>query len=135
MKKTVVLRPVNKANNAKKRGRREVLTLRHSEKLCEPQVNTSEQLRVKEDIDKLLTGLDPEINRLVHRHLNDPAPETRRLCDAWTKLGHQDRKREPRLQLKDAVKRTLTPVGIACLVSYARGWLDEDSFHATQRRD
>lgn len=78
---------------------------------------------MQKDIDRLLTGCDPVVYRFVHRHLNTPTPADQQMLDAWARCGAADAGRSFRLELNDTARRTLSPLGIACLVAYARGWV------------
>ena len=47
------------------------------------------------------------------------------LIRAWADYGRRDRTRTVDLHLNDVARRTVTPLGYACLIAYARAWLDE----------
>jgi hypothetical protein len=47
------------------------------------------------------------------------------LLDAWARCGRNDHQRTVDIRLNEQARRTMTPLGLACLVSYARAWLDE----------
>lgn len=81
---------------------------------------------LREDIDRLLTALTPEVHDAVSTHLQEPAQKDAMLLDAWERAGRRDRGRTPSLSIKCAKQGAFTALGIACLVRYASGWLDEE---------
>lgn len=73
----------------------------------------------------LLAGCDPVILPVVHSYLDDADPDDQMFLDAWEKCGRGDAHTGMRVELRRAARQTLTPLGIACLVRYARGLEDE----------
>ena len=82
-------------------------------------------LRVRRDMDRLLTGCHPSISITVHHYLEKSTGADRALLDAWARFGRRDRAQTVDISVKEAARASLTPLGLACLVSYARAWIDE----------
>ena len=131
-----VLRPVDNANPS-------VSLAPASTSGC-PGVLTDCELRVyKWKVDaaraeclKLSTWSDPVVHTLVAKHLQVAGGRNRWLLDAWARCGRNDQGRSMDLRLSAAVAETVTPLGIACLISYCRAWLDsaEDALEEAQNR-
>jgi len=79
---------------------------------------------IRTQLAEIFTGCSQLDAAALHRHLADPTDAVRPLLDAWAKCGRGDRSRTLKLQLTPIAKRTMTPLGLACLVRYARAWLD-----------
>lgn len=48
------------------------------------------------------------------------------MIHAWAECGRRDHTREPQITLNPTALETVTPLGLACLVAYARAWIDEE---------
>ena len=75
-------------------------------------------------IHTLLTGLPQETHRIVHGYLESPKEADRLILDAWARCGSADLTRHPSIDLTSTARASLTPLGLACLVRYARAWID-----------
>lgn len=85
-------------------------------------------------IEKLMNGLSPSCAQDVQKHLESKNPETVQLLVAWAKAGVRDAGRIPRLDLGPECRRTMTGLGVACLVTYARAWVDTAEVRAAEVR-
>lgn len=81
--------------------------------------------RTREQLTDLFAGCSPQADSAIRQYLDSPAEADRWLLDGWEKCGRNDRGRTVRVELTDIGKKTVTPLGVACLVRYCRGWLDE----------
>ena len=63
------------------------------------------------------------------------------LIDAWRRCGRNDLGRALKIGVNEVARRTMTPLGLACLVAYAQNYIDEAEdrlarlHHAAPRRD
>lgn len=80
---------------------------------------------VRKQLDGLFTGYSPAFGDKVHEILGRTEGNDAAMLDAWSRIGHKDAQRSPRIDLLRANESTMSPVGVACLISYARGYLDE----------
>lgn len=88
-------------------------------------VNNTALRELRDATNNLLAACDPVVLIHVKHYLETPAEPDRWLLDAWEKIGRRDAGRRTSVDLRAAAARTLTPLGIACLVRYARAWSDE----------
>lgn len=88
-------------------------------------VNNPEVVHIRKQLERLFTTCSPLDSKTVHEYLRNPTSEASMMLDAWAKCGCADRGRTIRLDLSEAARRTVTPFGIACLVTYARAWIDQ----------
>jgi hypothetical protein len=82
-------------------------------------------MRTREQLEDLFTGCSPENDATIRQYLDSPKEVDRWLLDGWEKCGRNDRGRTVRVELSEVGRKTMTPLGIACLVRYCRGWIDE----------
>jgi hypothetical protein len=122
---TVLLRPVDKANNSINTAAATPCMVPETTIPCARVVDNQRLVHIRVDVNNLLAGYDPVILRDVHRHLDTPAADDRIFLDAWERCGRNDWHHGQRVGFKQAAKSTLTALGIACLVRYARGYVDE----------
>jgi len=80
---------------------------------------------VNSQLTSLSTGYSPEFGARVHAILHLSAPRDQAMLDAWSRIGHGDAQRSPRVDLIRANESSVSPMGAACLISYAKGYLDE----------
>ena len=86
----------------------------------------SHRLRViRRQLEGLCSGYSPAFGNRVQELLQHSPPTDQAMLDAWTRIGHGDAARSPRIDLIHANESSVSPLGVACLVSYARGYLDE----------
>lgn len=89
------------------------------------QVLNKNLMRTREQLSGLFAGCSPEHNDTIHQYLESPAEEDRWLLDGWAKCGRNDHGRSIRVELSEIGRNTVSPFGVACLVRYCRGWIDE----------
>lgn len=80
---------------------------------------------VNKQLAGLFTGYSPAFGNRVTEILDHSPPTDQAMLDAWARIGHQDAHRGPRIDLIQANESTMSAMGVACLISYARGYLDE----------
>jgi hypothetical protein len=81
--------------------------------------------RTQRELAALLTACSPDINNAVALYLEKTSgPEAAQL-NAWRTVGQRDAKRNFDLNLNETARRTVSSLGMACLIAYARAWLDE----------
>lgn len=97
----------------------------------EPDEKNSEQAvwkraitKARDDAAKLLTFCEPETALDVHRLLTEATDDQRMLLDAWARCGRSDYGRHMAVDLQRTARKTLSALGLACLVNYSRAWLD-----------
>lgn len=117
---------------AVKKAKKSVSTRKHKDLEKQPVLITCAQPVPKTAVRELpttepalLAGCSPEILRLVHQHLESPRPEDRLFLDAWERCGRKDAKGPARVHVSRQAKSTVSALGLACLVRYARGYEDE----------
>ncbi len=91
----------------------------------EYRVSDSELARVRCDVHKLLADCPPEIGQAVHTYLDNATGQDATLLHWWAQCGHKDFARVQRVHVSAAARSTMSALGYACLVAYARGYLDE----------
>lgn len=124
-KKDPVLRRANKASKRTTTAHAEVKPTLYGEELGEDPVHSMRVADVHKQLAKLHAACSPDIYAAVRRYLDAPEPAIGRLLDAWEKCGRHDRQRSPLFNIGDEARRTMTPLGFACLIRYAQAWLDE----------
>jgi len=95
------------------------------EQLCEQRSVESRIRLIRKQLDGLFTGYSPAFGSRVNEILQHSPPTDQAMLDAWSRIGHGDAVRSPRIDLLRANESTMSPLGVACLISYARGYLDE----------
>lgn len=110
--------------------------------LCEQSVNCQRAKSTRRAVEKLLTDISPELHDQVTRLLTGAQADPTGLVGIWSKAGERDHTRSLNLDVGKAAKNTMTPLGLACLLAYARTWLDTHDQaqaqalrQASQRRD
>lgn len=91
----------------------------------EYEVNNKALVHIREQLDGLLAGCSPDVRTQIGYYLDTPAESDRWLLDAWEKCGRSDQGRSLDIKLTETARSSLTALGLACLVRYCRGWLDE----------
>ena len=92
---------------------------------CEYFVNESELLRIRKQAGEILTGCSQDTLRLVHNYLNLTEGADAMMINAWRRCGRNDMGRAYNLTLNEVARRTMTPLGLACLYAYAVSFIDE----------
>lgn len=80
--------------------------------------------------EELFTGCDPGVSPFVRAHLDSKQPATMYLLEAWARLGRKDAATGARPYWSGAVRQTVSPLGMACLIAYARAHEDETAARA-----
>lgn len=65
------------------------------------------------------------VNTRVHEYLTSPTTDDKHMLDAWERCGRNDYKRRQPVKFRHVEREVLSALGIACLIRYARGYLDE----------
>lgn len=81
-------------------------------------------------INGLFSKVDAMVLADLHRHLTAPRPPDAYMLDAWERVGRQDALRGDRAYLSRAAATTVSALGLACLIRYARGFEDETDARA-----
>lgn len=77
------------------------------------------------DVHKLLADCPPELAQSVRGYLEGATGADATLLHWWAKCGHADFARVQQVHVSPAARQTMSALGYACLVAYARGYLDE----------
>lgn len=81
---------------------------------------------VESAIHRLLDACPQQVVSRLNDYLRETDTEAATLIYAWAECGRRDHQRTPDLVLCPTALRTVTPLGLACLVAYARAWIDEE---------
>lgn len=88
-------------------------------------VNNPTVVHIRKQLERLFNGCSPLDSNAVRQYLQTPTSENSMMLEAWSRCGRADRGRTISLDLSAAARSTVTPFGIACLICYARAWIDE----------
>lgn len=105
-----------------------------SEQSCAQSVNECALADVRKQLADLFASCPPLIGNRVHEYLAMTEGPDAALIGAWSAYGRRDRSRTVDLRLAEVARRTVSPLGYACLIAYARAWLDEAEALAEQAR-
>lgn len=120
-----VLRGVNTVNKSRKPTKLKGSTPPTTLTTTSIAVDNPQLIRIRGELDRLFASCSPLDSKAVRKYLSCASSADQMMLDAWARCGREDRKRTVNLSLTEAARRTITPMGIACLVSYARAWIDE----------
>jgi hypothetical protein len=120
-----VLRGADKSNNSVSPAVAATSEGRSKSTTGEQSVNDSALISVRQQLEALYTANSPDIHNRVCGYLDSTAGPDAQLIAAWSAYGRRDRQRTVDLRLNDVAKRTISPLGFACLIAYARAWVDE----------
>jgi hypothetical protein len=129
-----VLRPVDKARKSATPVAATTSAPSNLPTTYERPVNESALLAVRKQLEHLYTVNSPDIHKRVCDYLDNAEGANRMLLDSWAAYGRRDRQRTVDLRLNAAAQSTITPLGFACLISYARAWVDEAEAICLQER-
>lgn len=101
---------------------------------CELAVHSKAMTQLRTELNQLFTGCSPLENTRVSHYLEKAEGSDRMLLDAWAKCGRNDHRRTVDIRLTEQARRTMTSLGLACLVAYARAWLDESEARELELR-
>lgn len=132
-----VLRPVKKAKQSVTTSFSLTSDELNSVQSCERAVNEKLLADIRTSLTTLPTCSSRVINTAVHQHLTAPTTDNAMLLDGWEKCGRGDFQRKMPVKFRHIEKEVFTALGIACLIRYARGYLDEAeaAVAKVQRRD
>jgi hypothetical protein len=120
-----VLRPVDKANNPLTPAVATTSADSGSVATCELSVSSAALRAVRAQLEQLYTANSPDIHTRVLAYLDADHGPDYELITAWARYGRRDRQRTVDIRLNEVAKRTISPLGFACLIAYARAWVDE----------
>lgn len=123
--KTPVLGPVNKAKHARSKPTAGTSDGSGTRATCEQPVSKTRVRYYSPSSTEILTAIDPVVLRVVHQYLDSPPDKDRMFLDAWERCGRNDAHHGCRVLCSSQARNTMTPLGLACLVRYARGFEDE----------
>ena len=124
----VLLKAVNKAASAVSIDTSDSCAARTCEQLSALLRDESTQVVVDPLIASLFPDCHPLVAQVVHSYLVTPAPTDRAMLDAWERVGREDARRSPRPRATPRASNTFTPLGLACLIRYQRGFEDEAAY-------
>lgn len=132
-----VLRPVHKANKKAKACGFALSGEPACEQPSAQPVSDATLADIRKSLEVLPTCSSQAVNTAMRAHLDTPSEANRALLDGWERCGRRDYQRAEPVKFRTIVKEVCSPLGLACLWRYARGYLDEAeaTVKATQRRD
>jgi len=92
---------------------------------CEQPASNSPAVSYPPVLPDLFAGCSPDVMTRAKRVLDQAQGMDRALLDGWRKVGREDARRPARPDWKRAAGTTMSPLGIACLLEYARAYEDE----------
>lgn len=100
------------------------------EQACAQPVPEKLLAQIRAQLTTLPTCSSQDINTRVGEYLTHASGNDLYMLDAWEKCGRADFKRGLPVKFQNVCREVLTALGIACLIRYARGYLDEAEAHA-----
>lgn len=120
-----VLRPVNKARKSASSTAKRTCVKPAGQQPGEQAVAEKLLVELRVQLQSLSIDCDPVTSRLLTGYLEAPAGPDKAFLDKWEECGRRDARLHLPVSLKNTAKATFTPFGLACLVRYSRGYLDE----------
>lgn len=120
-----VLRPVHKARKSAKSHIARPSARRKRRNCGEEGVNKPRVRSYCPTEGELFAACDPLIDQLVRHYLDAPPAQWAGFLDAWEQCGRRDFRSGQAVNVKQTARNTMTPLGLACLIRYARGYEDE----------
>ena len=120
-----VLRSVDSASNSLTIAPADACQATGSEQVCEESVSESALASVRKQLTDLYASCSPANSTRVQEYLAQKEGPDAGLILAWSRYGRADRGRTVDLRLNEVARQTVSPLGYACLIAYARAWLDE----------
>jgi hypothetical protein len=121
----VLLRSVNNAKASRSNAAAGTSRRRSKGTTCEQPVSNRADSAYTPTVPDLFAGIDPVVARVAHNYVDNATGADRALLDAWDKIGRADAQRRVQPYFTRTVVNTLTPLGLACLHCYWRGYEDE----------
>lgn len=131
-KNPAVLRPVSKANNSTSASQSAPCAQVEKGTTCAQAVNNFSACAYPPVLPDLFAGCAQEVMTRAKEHVDHATGTDRALLDGWRKVGREDAHRPRRPEWRRAAANSMTPLGIACLLEYARAYEDE---HTAMRAD
>lgn len=122
---TPVLSPVNKAKKHRTPTKKAGSDAPKSEQPSEQPVDEKLLADIRASLTTLPTCSTQVINTRVHDYLTNPCTNDKHMLDAWERCGRGDFRRRQPVKFRHVEREVLSALGIACLIRYARGYLDE----------
>jgi hypothetical protein len=126
----VLLRSVNNAKASRSNAAASTYRRRSKGTACEQPVDNTAASTYRPTVPELFAGIDPVVAQVVHNYLDHATPADRALLDAWNKIGRADAHRRQVSYFTRTTVSSLTPLGLACLFEYWRGYEDEKQAQA-----
>lgn len=121
----VLLRSVKKSRLHRSSAKSTPCANRKRPTTCAHPVSNSAAFGYPPTLPELFAGCAPEVMAAAKVHLDHATGTDRALLDGWRKVGREDAHRPARPNWTHTAERTMTPLGIACLLEYARAFDDE----------
>lgn len=122
---TPVLRGLNNTNNSPKSSDSGSCDTSPMFLVGGQQSNNPEVIHIRKQLTRLCAGCSQLDSIAIRRYLEAPSTHDYDMLSAWSRCGRNDRGRTVRLDITAQARGTVTPFGIACLLAYARAWIDE----------
>ena len=104
------------------------------EQTCAQSVNECALSTIRKQLADLYASCSPNWGTRVREYLDMTEGPDAGLIRAWAYYGRRDRTRTVDLRLNEVARRTVSPLGYACLIAYATAWLDESEAIKDQER-
>lgn len=100
---------------------------------CEQSEDNSRLLVIRKSLESCWGSCSPLDHPRIRHYLElDSGPDFM-MVDAWRRCGRNDLTRTMKLDVGPQVRRTMTPLGFACLIAYCQAWLDAAEARAALR--
>lgn len=124
-KHPVLLGTVNNAKAKRTTAKSAASRRRGKGTTCAQQADNLQTSYCPPAIDQISASCHPSALARLGVYLADPPAADAHMLDAWERVGREDAKRGGAPRWRPAGNQTLTALGLACLVRYARGFEDE----------
>lgn len=129
-----VLSSVNTVDNSLSLAPAAACAASGSAQQSEESVSSCALAAVHKQLTELYAGCSPTNSTRVQQYLDQQEGADAMLIQAWSRYGRADRARTVDLHLNDVARNTVSPLGYACLIAYARAWLDESEARLSEAR-
>lgn len=117
---------MNKSNKSAKSRTGGTYTQRPPLTKCAPAVNSRRLEVIRRALESCWSSCSPLDHPRVRHYLElDSGPDFM-LVEAWRRCGRNDHTRTLRLEVGPQARRTMTPMGFACLIAYCQAWIDAE---------
>lgn len=115
---------MNKTNNPRKSPNLGTSDEAKQRATCEQSEDNSRLLVIRRSLESCWSSCSPMDHPRVRHYLElDSGPDFV-MVDAWRRCGRNDLTRTMKLDVGPQIRRTMTPLGFACLIAYCQAWLD-----------